>query len=172
MTTGSPDYTLIAQRFPEVVSFTSGLYYACTIITKSRCMWSEEYTVQLCTSKVSSDSQRRLRRLLEADLAFKRNRIMQPPSKELPRLSSALRAFGGVSSHLSRETVWFDETLLKRKQKRKKEASSGEKTWKQVAEIIATQCIKQNETKARMHGVLTLENVNDILLPVVLPGTD
>ena len=66
----------------------------------------------------------------------------------MPRLSGALRAFGGVSSRLSRESVWFDQALLRRKQKRKKEESSGDKTWKEVTEIVCAQCIKQNESKA------------------------
>lgn len=134
-------------------------------------MWSEhtfKQAPQRCTKR-TFDSQERLRRLLEAELTFKRNRIMQPPSQELPRLSSALRAFGGVSSHLSREAVWFDENLLRRKQKRKKEATSSEKSWKDVVETVSTQCIKEHISKAsnkqwcafiRTHNIIILKTIH------------
>ncbi len=69
--------------------------------------------------------------------------------RELPRLTSALREYGGVSSRLSREVVKFDEAVLRQKRERKKrrEGEEGGGSWNTIAENVVAQSGKQNSVK-------------------------
>lgn len=72
---------------------------------------------------------------------------MQPPGRETPRLTSYLRAFGDVSSDVSREPVLIDETLLRRKQKTQQANSTPDKKWSELKEEILARCSRQDLRK-------------------------
>lgn len=91
----------------------------------------------------------RLQTILEGQVYLRRNRVMLPSSKQVPRLTGALRAFGEVSSEDSREDVSFDESLLLTKRKRKPGSGSTEKTWGKVTEKVLAACGRQDERKVR-----------------------
>ncbi len=81
---------------------------------------------------------------------------MLPSAKQVPRLTEALRAFGDVSSQLSREEVSFDETLLIQKRKRKLASGSDEKSWGTLSEKVLTRCSRQDERKVGRVWLLAL----------------
>ena len=114
--------------------------------------------------KRPSYKEAKLQRFLETDVSFKKTTVieMDPSQQQLPRLTGALRVFGGVSSRLSRESVSLDEVLLRKKQDRKKnESRETQKTWDKLTEEVVAQCSKQESAKvARVLssvGVLSLE---------------
>ena len=90
----------------------------------------------------------RLQQVLKGEIRLRRNRIMQPPSREMPRLTGYLRAFGEVSSPVAREPVAVDEALLRRKQKRREADSKPEKEWLQLKEEVLARCRRSDMTKA------------------------
>ncbi len=92
---------------------------------------------------VSSKAAKALR-LLETGTSFKSNVL----EMELPRLTRALREFGGVSPRLSREPVELDEAvLLKKREKTKKGSEDGRNSWGKVSEDVVAQCGKHNSVK-------------------------
>ena len=96
------------------------------------------------------DPEHKLKRLLEGGgkVSFTQLRKMQAPSDRLPRLSSALRAYGGVSDPSSRlEPVALEERRLRRKQRKKGDELASEKTWTQVTAEVVAGCSKQDEVK-------------------------
>ena len=97
--------------------------------------------------RACSYNEARLQALLEGQITLHRNRVMLPSAKQLPRLTGALRAFGDVSSQLSREEVSIDETLLIQKRKRKLAGGSGEKGWRELSEDILSRCSGQDKKK-------------------------
>lgn len=95
--------------------------------------------------------------LLEVGTSFKRSHM----EKELPRLTGALREYGGVSSRLSREVVKLDEAVLfqKREKKKRREGEGGGSSWGTIAEEVAAQCGKQHSVKvwsamSYMHAIM------------------
>ena len=73
--------------------------------------------------------------------------------KELPRLTSVLREYGGVSSRLSREVVKLDESILlqKREKRKRREGEGGGNSWGKIAEEVVAQCGKQHSVKVSPH---------------------
>lgn len=97
-----------------------------------------------------SHKEAQLKRFLETDVSFRKIAVieMDPKQQQLPRLTGALRAFGGVSSRLSREPVRLDEVQLKNKQaRRKKESKQSQKSWNKASEEVVSQCSKQDSGK-------------------------
>ena len=84
-------------------------------------------------------------RLLDAGTSFRKNRVIKM-ERELPRLTSALREFGGVSSRLSREPVSLSEAAVRRKRE-KKNFSDDQKSWAKITEEVVAQCSKHDATK-------------------------
>jgi len=104
---------------------------------RMRELHNEEATVEWMLTSGLSQKQKEAKVLavLEGDASLRRKKIiMQPSGKELPRLSGALRAFGGLTSEVSYDPVSVDETLVRKKQKRKNTSSSTEKNWDKVFE--------------------------------------
>lgn len=111
---------------------------------------NEEATVEWMLTSGLSQKQKEAKVLavLEGDASLRRKKIiMQPSGKELPRLSGALRAFGGLTSEVSYDPVSVDETLVRKKQKRKNTSSSTEKNWDKVFEEVTALCSKQDAPK-------------------------
>lgn len=104
-----------------------------------------------------------MRALLEGEVTFRRNRVMYPSGKELPRLSGALRAFGEVSSALSREPITIDESLVRRKRKKRLASRTDEKSWAKLSEEILGHCSKQDRQKV----VLELRNLQQAAKKIV-----
>ena len=75
---------------------------------------------------------------------------MQPSDKETQRLTSYLRAFGGVSSDVSREPILVDERLIRSKQKIQRASSSPEKKWADVKDEILARCARSELPKVRL----------------------
>lgn len=73
--------------------------------------------------------------------------LLVPALQELPRLSGALRAFGEVSSALSREPITIDESLVRRKRKKRLASRTDEKSWAKLSEEILGHCSKQDRQK-------------------------
>lgn len=95
------------------------------------------------------DPEEKLKRLLEgrSKISFTPLRKMESPAVSLPRLSSALRAYGGVSHPSSMEPVAMEERLLRRKQRKKGDELSSEKTWSEVTSEVIASCSKHDEAK-------------------------
>ncbi len=92
---------------------------------------------------VSSKAAKTLR-ILETGTSFKSNVL----DMELPRLTRALREFGGVSPRLSREPVELDEAvLLKKREKTRKGSEDDRNSWGKMSEDVVTQCGKHNSVK-------------------------
>ena len=73
---------------------------------------------------------------------------MQPPPRdETCRLTGHLRAFGGVSADVSREPVFVDERLVRRKQKIKQASDAPEKKWCDLKMEISGRCSGIDLTK-------------------------
>ena len=71
--------------------------------------------------------------------------------RELPRLTSALREFGGVSSRLSREPVCLNEAaVLKKREKKKNDFADDQASWAKITEEVVAQCSKHDATKVRL----------------------
>ena len=99
-----------------------------------------------------TERESRALRLLDAGTSFRKIRVIKM-ERELPRLTSALREFGGVSSRLSREPVSLNETAVRRKREKKKnDFSDDQKSWGMITEEVVAQCSKQDVTKVRLHG--------------------
>ena len=81
------------------------------------------------------------------DIRLRRNRVMTSTPKKRPRLTVALRAFGGLSSDASREPAFIDERLIKRKRTRKADDSRDEKAWTKLRDDITSQCTKSDALK-------------------------
>ena len=96
----------------------------------------------------SARSEARLRAILEGEITFRRNRVLQPSGREPPRLTWVLRAFGGVSSELSCEPVVIDEAIIREKRKRRR---ANEKSWATVSEETLSLCSRHSE--ANVSGV-------------------
>lgn len=93
----------------------------------------------------------KLQAFLTGEVSLRRNRIMQTQVKGLPRLTTALRNFGGLSSDLSREPVIVDEMVIRNKRKRKIASRSDEESWARVSEMVLAQCGRHNEQKVGVH---------------------
>ena len=102
---------------------------------------------QRSETKRLSPKEAKLLAALERDISLRRRKVMQPSGKELPRLSGALRAFGGLTSDASCDPVCIDETLVRKKQKKKTTITPTEKSWEQVSEDVTLQCSKQDAPK-------------------------
>lgn len=98
-------------------------------------------------TKRPSPEEAKLLAALERDISLRRRKIMQPSGKELPRLSGALRAFGGLTSEASYDPVCIDETLVRKKQKKKMTSTPTENGWEKVSEEVTQQCSKQDAPK-------------------------
>ena len=100
-------------------------------------------------------SDARLQSYLAGEIGLRRNRVMQPPpAGETRRLTGHLRAFGGVSSDLSREPVLVDERLLRMKQKISRAGDAPEKKWSDLKAEIAGRCSGAELAKVRCWGAL------------------
>ena len=75
---------------------------------------------------------------------------MQPSGEETQRLTEYLRAYGGVSSAVSREPVLVDERLIRSKQKIQRAGSSPEKKWADVKGEILARCARAELPKVRL----------------------
>ena len=82
----------------------------------------------------------KLQSFLNGEIRFRRNIVMQPSGKETQRMTGYLRAYGGVSSDVSREPVFLDERLIQRKKKIHRANSPPEKKWSDVKVEIAERC--------------------------------
>ena len=71
---------------------------------------------------------------------MRRNKVMQSTGREAPRLTGYLRAFGSVSSEVSRQPVLVDETLIRRKQKIRRASDAPEKKWSELKEELVAKC--------------------------------
>ena len=96
--------------------------------------------------------------VLEGDASLRPRKIMQPSAKELPRLSGALRAFGGLTSEVNYVPVSIDETFVRKKQKTKNASSSTEKNWSEVSEEVTALCNKQDTSKVIRHWCALIRN--------------
>lgn len=96
------------------------------------------------------DPEQKLKRLLENKVSFTQLRKMQAPTERLPRLSGALRAYGGVSAPLSVEPVALEERVLRRKQRKKGDELASERTWQEVTAEVVASCSKQDEAKVSL----------------------
>jgi hypothetical protein len=75
---------------------------------------------------------------------------MQPPPRdETRRLTGHLRAFGRVSADVSREPVFVDERLLRRKQKIKRASDAPEKKWCDLKMEISGRCSRTDLAKVQ-----------------------
>ncbi len=92
----------------------------------------------------------RLLAFLEGQISLRRNRVMLPSAKQAPRLSGTLRAFGEVTSELSREEISLDESLLIRKRKKKLGIVGNTKTWAELTDQIVARCSRQDEKKVSL----------------------
>ena len=95
------------------------------------------------------DPEQKLKRLLEgkSKASFTQLRTMEARADRPPRLSSALRAYGGVSAPLSSESVALDERMLRRKQRKKGSDLASEKSWSQMISEVVANCDKSDEVK-------------------------
>lgn len=93
------------------------------------------------------DHEQKLKRLLEgkSKASFTPLRKMEARLDHHPRLSGALRAYGGVSSPLSSEPVALEERVLRRKKRKKGDELASEKTWSQVTAEVVSSCNKSDE---------------------------
>ena len=92
----------------------------------------------------------RLHSLLEGEVRLRRNKTMQPAGSEATRLSAYLRTYGAVSSESSRQPVLIDESVVRRKQKRRKASSGSEKKWCEVKEEVLARCSRQDQQKVSL----------------------
>lgn len=91
-----------------------------------------------------------IERLLHTGASFRKTRVLKM-DRELPRLTSALREFGGVSSPLSREPVYLDEAvLIKKREKKKKERASSQESWAVLTEDVLAECSKHDANKVQL----------------------
>lgn len=81
------------------------------------------------------------------DIRLRRNKVMTSTDKKRPRLTVALRAFGGLSSDTSRDPAFIDERLIRRKRTRKTDDSCDEKAWTKLRDDITSQCTKSDALK-------------------------
>ena len=92
---------------------------------------------------------------------------MQPPPRdETRRLTGHLRAFGRVSADVSREPVFMDERLLRRKQKIKRASDAPEKKWCDLKMEISGRCSRTDLAKVgcwcAINRVSPTRNVGEI----------
>lgn len=104
------------------------------------------------------DPEQKLKRLLEgkSKASFTQFRKMEARPDHHPRLSGALRAYGGVSSPMSSEPVALEERVLRRKKRKKRDELASEKTWPQVTVEVLSSCDKSDEVNVSVVGTCVL----------------
>lgn len=95
----------------------------------------------------------RLQSFLKGEVRLRRNKVMQPSGTQ--RLTGYLRAFGGVSSDVSREPILVDETFVRRKQKIQRASSAPEKKWSDIKSEITARCGHSDSKKVVCWSALT-----------------
>lgn len=110
------------------------------------------------------DPEHKLKRLLEikSEVSFAKLRRMEAPADQLPRLSSALRAYGGVSAPSSSEPAAIEESTVRRKRRKKGEELASERTWSQVSSDVVASCSKQDEAKVSVRGHSSADLMADL----------
>ena len=88
-----------------------------------------------------------LAKALAQEVPLKRNKVMTSTYKERPRLTVALRAFGGLSSDASKEPAFIDERLIQRKRAKKADGGCDEKAWAKLRDDVTSQCAKSDVLK-------------------------
>ena len=84
---------------------------------------------------------------LAQEVPLRRNKVMTSTYKECARLTVALRAFGGLSSDISREPTFIDELLIRRKRTKKADSASDDKAWAKLRDDVTSQCAKPDISK-------------------------
>ena len=105
------------------------------------------------------DPEQKLKRVLESGskISYTQLKKMQAPADRLPRLSGALRAYGGVSAPSSLEPVALEEKVLRRKQKKKGGELASDKNWAHMTEEVVAGCSKQDQAKVS-RSIVTMSN--------------